>query len=209
MKNTTTARLLVSSANTDNIIVSGKSSTVNIQSGVVGGATVNVATHTTSYASLTQKPSINGIILNGNLTTSQLGIIEDENVTDVATWSSQQIAKKLKEETIVKELVGTPQAPIIASDLELKNYILSGWIQSSRENTALFNAPRKCYTVFRQTKDDTILWEDNPYTLSRYYIAFSHLKGINPIENSVELVTKQDLETWNIDGGDVSADKQK
>ena len=98
MKNTTTARLLVSSANTDNIIVSGKSSNVNIQSSVNGTAKVGVSTYTSSYPSLTQKPSINGIILNGNLTTSQLGIIEDESVTDLSTWSYQQISKKIKEE---------------------------------------------------------------------------------------------------------------
>ena len=208
MKDTTTARLLVSSANTDNIVVSGKSSNVNIQSGVVGTATVNVATRTTSYTSLTQKPSINGIILNGNLTTSQLGIIEDESVTDAATWSSQQIAKKIKEETVVKELIGTVDAPIIASDLALRSYILSGWIQSSRENVTLFNAPRKCYSVFRQTEDDTILWEDNQYTLSRYYIVFSHIQGIDPIQNSVELITKKDLETWNIDGGNFSTEEK-
>lgn len=207
MKNTTTARLLVSSANTDNIIVSGKSSNVNIQSSVNGTAKVGVSTYTSSYPSLTQKPSINGIILNGNLTTSQLGIIEDESVTDLSTWSSQQISKKIKEEIVVKELVGTPDAPIIASELELKSYILSGWIQSSRENTTLFNAPRKCYTIFRQTEDDTILWEDNPYTLSRYYIVFSHIAGVKPVENSVELVTKSDLESWTIDGGDVSTGK--
>lgn len=207
MKNTTTARLLVSSANTDNIIVSGKSPSVNIQSSINGTAKVGVSTYALNYPSLMQKPSINGITLNGNLTTSQLGIIEDESVTDLSTWSSQQISKKIKEETVVKELVGIPDAPIIASELELKNYILSGWIQSSRENTTLFNAPRKCYTIFRQTEDDTILWEDNPYTLSRYYIAFSHITGVKPVENSVEIVTKSDLKSWTIDGGDVSTGK--
>ena len=43
-----------------------------------------------------KKPSINGVELNGDLTTAELGIINDAEITDVATWSSKYILEKLE-----------------------------------------------------------------------------------------------------------------
>ena len=166
-----------------------------------GKGSVSISTFTSNYEALGHKPSINGVVLNGNLTTASLGIIDDNTITDIATWSSEQIEKRLKENQVVSELTGTILKPIIASELSLGSFIISGQVQSSRENATFFTVPRKQYSVNRTVDGATILWEENPYTFTRYYITFFHTGEITPQENTVELVTKHELETMAVDGG--------
>lgn len=160
------------------------------------------AAGTKDYQQLDNKPSINGVTLTGNLTTAQLGVINDESISDVSTWSSKYIQQKLNNISVVQELIGTDSDPIIASELMLGAYVISGKMQSSRKNVTTIRVPRKQYIVNKDVEGTTVLWDSNPYTASSYYIVFKH-DGIEaPQENSVDIVTKADLAVANLDCGE-------
>ncbi len=160
------------------------------------------ASGTKDYEALTNKPSINGITLTGDLTTAQLGVIEDESITDVSTWSSKYIQQKLNNVSVVKELVGTDAEPIIASELMLGAYIISGKVQSSRYNVTTIRVPRKQYMVNRDVEGTTVIWDSNPYTASHYYVVFKHTGVEAPQTNTVEIITKAELEKASLDCGE-------
>lgn len=61
---------------------------------------------TTSYTELTNKPSINNVILEGNKTSAQLGIVDDKTyvhvqTTSTAVWSIQHNLNKFPSVTVV------------------------------------------------------------------------------------------------------------
>ena len=151
---------------------------------------------TSRYPNLSEKPSINGIELNGDLTTAELGIINDTEITDVATWSSKYILEQLENFSVTKELVGTYEKPIIASHLELGSYVLSGIVQSSDENTAIIEVPRKQYFINREIENTTVLWDANPYTKTQYYIVFLHTGKQEPSSHTIEILTKETFKEY-------------
>lgn len=163
---------------------------------------LNTSATSNYYNSLFNKPSINGVTLVGNLTSADLGIIDDENISDGATYSSAMIQKQLQKTAVVKELIGTKENPIIAADLELSGYILSGVVQSSQKNPTTYNVPRKHYIVNKDVDNITILWDCNPYTTTQYYIAFYNDNAFSPFEKTIELVTKEDLKIASFDCGE-------
>ena len=151
---------------------------------------------TSRYPNLSEKPSINGIELNGDLTTAELGIINDTEITDVATWSSKYILEQLENFSVTKELVGTYEKPIIASHLELGSYVLSGVVQSSDENTTIIEVPRKQYFINREIENTTVLWDANPYTKTQYYIVFLHTGEQEPSSHTIEILTKETFKEY-------------
>lgn len=161
----------------------------------------NGAFGTKDYNELTNRPTINGVIVCNDKDAVQLGIIEDETITDVKTWSSKYINKVLNSHANVIELVGTDEEPIIASELSLGSYVLSGKVQSSTENITTIRIPRKQYIINRDLEDTTILWDSNPYVARQYYILFKHTDFIEPQEKTVEIMTKDTLAEANLDCG--------
>lgn len=157
---------------------------------------------TKDYNELTNRPTINGIIVCNDKDAVQLGIIEDETISDIKTWSSKYITQVLNNHANVVELVGTDEEPIIASELSLGSYVLSGKVQSSRTNITTTRIPRKQYMVNRDLEDITILWDSNPYVETQYYILFNHTEFIEPQKKTVEIVTKDILVNAKLDCGE-------
>lgn len=157
---------------------------------------------TKDYNELNNRPTINGIIVCNDKDAVQLGIIEDTTISDVKTWSSKYITQVLNNHTNVVELVGTDEEPIIASELLLGSYVLSGKVQSSRENITTTRIPRKQYMVNRDLEDTTILWDSNPYVETQYYVLFYHTQFIEPQKKTVEIITKDILAEAKLDCGE-------
>lgn len=162
---------------------------------------ISGGTYSNNYTSLTNKPSINGITLAGDLTTADLGIIDDETISDLKTYSSKKI-QQLVNSFVIKEVIGTEENPIIISELDLGSYVISGIAQSSVNNPITIEVPRKEYVLNRDIEGTTVLWDNNPYTASQFYIAFFDEKGKEPVSKTIELVTKDDLESASLDCGE-------
>lgn len=181
--------------------VSTNSNSINVLTGE-RSTSLNVAAVSNNYNSLTNKPSINGITLMGNLTTADIGIIDDETISDVTTYSSAMIQRQLAASGVAKELVGTVESPIIAANLDIGTYVISGIVQSSETNKILYTVPRKQYIVNKDIDNVTIFWDCNPYTTTQYYIAFYEVDIVTPFEKTIELVTKEDLQQASLDCGE-------
>lgn len=160
-----------------------------------GGTTSN------NYTALINKPSINGITLAGDITTADLGIIDDESISDIKTYSSKKL-QQLINSSVTKEIVGTEEEPLIISNLDVGSYVISGVVRSSETNPATIEVPRKEYVVNKDIKGVTVLWDANPYTVSQFYIALFDEEGKEPVSKTIELVTKDDLETASLDCGE-------
>lgn len=158
-------------------------------------------TYSNNYTALTNKPSINGITLAGDLTTADLGIIDDETISDLKTYSSRKI-QQLVNFSVTKEIVGTEENPLIISELDLGSYVISGVVQSSANNLTTIEVPRKEYVLNRDIEGTTVLWDNNPYTASQFYIALFDEEGKEPVSKTIELVTKDDLESASLDCGE-------
>lgn len=158
-------------------------------------------TYSNNYTALTNKPSINGITLAGDLTTADLGIIDDETISDLKTYSSRKI-QQLVNSSVTKEIVGTEENPLIISELDLGSYVISGVVQSSANNLTTIEVPRKEYVLNRDIEGTTVLWDNNPYTASQFYIALFDEEGKEPVSKTIELVTKDDLESASLDCGE-------
>lgn len=162
---------------------------------------ISGGTYSNNYTSLTNKPSINGITLAGDLTTADLGIIDDETISDFKTYSSKKI-QQLVNSFVIKEVIGTEENPIIISELDLGSYVISGIVQSSVNNPITVEVPRKEYVLNRDIEGTTVLWDNNPYTASQFYIVLFDEKGKEPVSKTIELVTKDDLESASLDCGE-------
>lgn len=140
------------------------------------------------YLYLKNKPTINGVTLVGNKTTTDF---------------------KIASSVVVDELVGKDGNPIIASELEEgQKYILSGLVKSSSNNVRDFRVPRKEYIV-EKTLYTTVLWDANPFATEQYTITF-WLEGTKqPLEQHIQLITKDILATdygfekATVDGQDI------
>jgi len=155
------------------------------------------------YAKLNNKPTINGIVLNGDLTAASLGIIDDTAPSTQGTWSSAYIKQQIDTApAVITSISGTDEKPIIAADLLLGSYVISGKIQSSQNNvtTIRVSKPRQ-YIVNRDVEGTTVLWEQNPFAASQYYIVFYHEGPDAPQEKTIDVVTKADLEQAKLDCG--------
>ena len=146
------------------------------------------------YPDLKEKPTINGIVLNGDLTSASLGIVDDENLSTVSAWSSVYIQKKLDEVSVTAELIGTDEQPVIASELKMGSYIISGKMRSSLNNATTIRVPRKHYIINRDIDDVTVLWDANPYTKTQYYIVFKHEGIEEPSSHTIEILTKDQIQ---------------
>jgi hypothetical protein len=146
------------------------------------------------YPDLKDKPTINGVVLNGDLTTASLGIINDDTISTVSAWSSRYIQEKLNSFSVTTELIGTDEEPVVAADLKLGSYIISGKIRSSLNNATTIRVPRKQYMVNRDIDGVTVLWDANPYTKTQYYIVFKHEGIEEPSAHTIELLTKESIQ---------------
>lgn len=159
------------------------------------GATIEVSTgYEKNYKNLSYKPSINGVTLVGNLTSAEIGIINDDQEGEMKTYSSKKI-----ESLITKVLKGTEENPIILNSIEEGKYVISGYVKSTNSGE-IIKAPLKTY-IFTSEEDNYILWDANPHAASQYYIVFSLEDGVKPIEKKLELVTKDYLHNATLDGG--------
>lgn len=79
---------------------------------------IELAEGVTKYGELTGKPSINGVILEGNKTTEELGIVSKETDPTVPSWAKQPNKPTYN----YNEIVGTPNIPNI-SGLASETYV--------------------------------------------------------------------------------------
>lgn len=159
------------------------------------GATIEVSTgYEKNYKNLSYKPSINGITLIGNLTSAEIGIVNDKEEGEQSTYSSKKINSLIT--TVLK---GTEETPIILSTLTEGKYVISGYVKATEISEAI-KAPLKTY-IFTSEKNNYILWDGNSYAASQYYIVFSLEEGVLPVEKKIELVTKDYLHNAKLDGG--------
>lgn len=142
--------------------------------------------YTRNYKNLSYKPSINGTIVAGALTSAELGIIDDIAPGGQSTYSSQKI-----DSLVTTSLQGTEENPIILSSFEEGKYIISGWVKAT-ETSEVLKVPRKTY-IFTSEDDKYVLWDANAYAASQYYIVFPLDDTIQPIEKNLELVSKDYL----------------
>ena len=155
------------------------------------------------YSQLKGKPSINGVILNGDLSSASLGIIDDETPSTQSTWSSMYIKKQIETApAVITSIQGTDADPIIAANLKLGSYVISGKIQSSQDNvtTIRLDKPRQ-YIVNRDVEGTTVLWEQSPWKTQQRYIVFYHEGPTAPQDKTIEILTKEDLATAKLDCG--------
>ena len=159
------------------------------------GATIEVSTgYEKNYKNLSYKPSINGVTLVGNLTSAEIGIINDNEEGDQSTYSSKKINT-----LITRTLKGTEEEPLILSTLEEGKYVISGYVQATETGEPI-KAPLKTYIVTSE-ENNYILWDANPYAASQYYIVLPFENNTKPIEKKLELVTKDYLHNATLDGG--------
>ena len=142
--------------------------------------------YTRNYKNLSYKPSINGVIIAGSLTSAEIGIIDDIAPGGQSTYSSQKI-----DSLVTASLQGTEESPIILSSFEEGKYVISGYVKAT-ETSEVLEVPRKTY-IFTSEDDKYVLWDANAYAASQYYIVFSLDDTIQPIEKNLELVSKDYL----------------
>ena len=159
------------------------------------GATIEVSTgYEKNYKNLSYKPSINGVTLVGNLTSAEIGFIDDIEEGDQSTYSSKKI-----ESLITKVLKGTEEEPIILNSIEEGKYVISGYVKSTSTGEPM-RVPLKTY-IFTSEENNYVLWDANAYAASQYYIVFFLEDNIKPIEKKLEIVTKDYLHNATLDGG--------
>lgn len=166
------------------------------------GATIEVSTgYEKNYKNLSYKPSINGITLVGNLTSAEIGIINDDKEGSQSTYSSKKINS-----LITQVLKGTIENPIILSTLEEGKYVISGMVRATNMSEP-FKAPLKTY-ILTSEENNYVLWDGNSFAATQYYIVFPLDETAKPVEKKLELVTKDYLHSATLDGG-AFADEEK
>ena len=167
----------------------------SIEPNIETKATVDVSTgYTQSYKNLSYKPSINGVTLVGNLTSAEIGFIDDTKEEEQSTYSSKKI-----ESLITSVLKGTEEEPIVLNSIEEGKYVISGYVKSTSTGEPI-RVPLKTY-IFTSEENNYVLWDANAYAASQYYIVFSLEDGVVPIEKKLEIVTKDYLHNATLDGG--------
>ena len=135
---------------------------------LAGGDGSGSIASTTNYLELVNKPRINGIELVGNKSTAELGI----SLSGVET------------------ITGTTSNPIMVENLDLGVYVLSGTAQSNNTNTSKKELTKRVYSITRDN-DKTVLWDENPYTKTQFYVVFYHTGSNEPLEGIQSIATEK------------------
>lgn len=139
-----------------NITISTSTNQINFNTTEKNGISASTSAISSNYNSLINKPSINGVSLLGDLNSVNLRIIDDATVSALSTYSSEKILEEMKKVIVVNELIGTEKNPLIASDLKIGSYIISGIVQSSQNNKQSFQVSRKQYLINKDNQGITI-----------------------------------------------------
>ena len=139
-----------------NITISTSTNQINFNTTEKNGISANTSAISSNYNSLINKPSINGVSLSGDLNSINLRIIDDATISALSTYSSEKILEEMKKVIVVNELIGTEENPLIASDLKIGSYIISGIVQSSQNNKQSFQVSRKQYLINKDNQGITI-----------------------------------------------------
>ena len=162
-----------------------------------------------SYNDLLDKPTINNIELKGNVSLDDLNLMDKEqvqsainNVIDDSEPSLTKTYSSSKIESLsgIKVLTGTNEKPIIANDLSIGTYVISGVVQSSQSNTTNITVPKKIYSVDK-TDLGAAIWYENPKTSQQTYYEFKLEGNEAPIEKLQTYVTTEYLSSATLDGG--------
>ena len=190
-----------STKSTANITISTSTNSINFNTTEKNNISAETSAISSNYNSLINKPSINGVLLENDQNSIKIRVIDDNTISALSTYSSEKILEEMKKVIVVNELIGTEENPIIASELKIGSYIISGIVQSSLENTQSFKVSRKQYLVNRDNQGITIFWECNPWTKDVYYIVFYDEEKA-PFDKTNTYLTKEDLEAAILDGGE-------
>ncbi|MDD7756929.1 MAG: hypothetical protein PUJ51_20975 [Clostridiales bacterium] len=139
-----------------NITISTSTNQINFNTTEKNEISASTSAISSNYNSLINKPSINEVSLSGDLNSVNLRIIDDATVSALSTYSSEKILEEMKKVIVVNELIGTEENPLIASDLKIGSYIISGIVQSSQNNKQSFQVSRKQYLINKDNQGITI-----------------------------------------------------
>lgn len=139
-----------------NITISTSTNQINFNTTEKNGISASTSAISSNYNSLINKPSINEVSLSGDLNSVNLRIIDDATISALSTYSSEKILEEMKKVIVVNELIGTEENPLIASDLKIGSYIISGIVQSSQNNKQSFQVSRKQYLINKDNQGITI-----------------------------------------------------
>lgn len=162
-----------------------------------------------SYNDLLDKPTINNIELKDNVSLDDLNLMDKDqvqsainNVIDDSEPSLTKTYSSSKIESLsgIKVLTGTNEKPIIANDLSIGTYVISGVVQSSQSNTTNITVPKKLYSVDK-TDLGAAIWYENPKTSQQTYYEFSLEGNEAPTERVQIYVTTEYLSSATLDGG--------
>ena len=162
-----------------------------------------------SYNDLLDKPTINDVELKDNVSLDDLNLMDKEqvqsainNVIDDSKPSLTKTYSSSKIESLsgIKVLTGTKEKPIIANDLPIGTYVISGVVQSSQSNTTNITVPKKIYTVDK-TDLGAAIWYENPKTSQQTYYEFKLEGNEAPTEKLQTYVTTEYLSSATLDGG--------
>lgn len=123
-------------------------------------------------------------------------IIDDSKSSLTKTYSSS----KIESLSGVKVLTGTNEKPVIANDLSIGTYVISGVVQSSQSNITNITVPKKLYSVDK-TASGAAIWYENPKTSQQTYYEFSLEGSEAPTERLQTYVTTEYLSSATLDGG--------
>ena len=123
-------------------------------------------------------------------------IIDDSKSSLTKTYSSS----KIESLSGVKVLTGTNEKPIIANDLSIGTYVISGVVQSSQSNITNITVPKKLYSVDK-TDLGAAIWYENPKTSQQTYYEFRLEGNEAPTEKLQTYVTTEYLSSATLDGG--------
>ena len=162
-----------------------------------------------SYNDLLDKPTINNIELKDNVSLDDLNLMDKDQVqsaiNNVIDDSEPSLAKtysssKIESLSGIKVLTGTNEKPIIANNLSIGTYVISGVVQSSQSNTTNITVPKKLYSVDK-TDLGAAIWYENPKTSQQTYYEFSLEGNEAPTERVQIYVTTEYLSSATLDGG--------
>ena len=162
-----------------------------------------------SYNDLLDKPTINNIELKDNVSLDDLNLMDKDqvqsainNVIDDSEPSLTKTYSSSKIESLsgIKVLTGTNEKPIIANDLSIGTYVISGVVQSSQSNTTNITVPKKLYSVDK-TDLGAAIWYENPKTSQQTYYEFRLEGDEAPTEKLQTYVTTEYLSSATLDGG--------
>lgn len=145
-----------STKSTANITISTSTNSINFNTTEKNNISAGTSAISSNYNSLVNKPSINGVPLENDQDSIKIRIIDDNTISALSTYSSEKILEEMKKVIVVNELIGTEENPIIASELKIGSYIISGIVQSSLENIQSFKVSRKQYLINRDNQGITI-----------------------------------------------------